>query len=564
MSKYPKIKDKDFSKKINKVFKKYKIEEKKSSMKDICFPKSFTHSKPQNFVSKYINPETPYTDLLIYHNIGSGKTCAAINIAEQWKKKRKILVVVPASLKGNFRTELKSLCAGNSYLTNKERKLLKDLHPTDNEYKKIMKESDIRIDKIYNIMSYNKFIDLCKVKKIELDNKLLIIDEIQNLISEKGSNYKILYKTIEKAPKNLRLILLSATPIFDKPIEIGLTLNLLRLPNKIPLKDFNTLFMEKYTNKKITDYKAINMDKFKNFIKGFISYYRGAPPYTYPEKEIKYVKCNMENFQYKSYLTVLSKEIKKKEFSGDILKLPNDFFIGSRIISNVAFPNKGINEKGFKSFTGTKLKLENLKKYSIKFYKILKKIKNCKGTIFIYSNFKEFGGIKSLVQVLEYYKYKNYVEHGEGNKRFAIWSGDEVTSLKEEIKTIFNQKENKDGSKIKIILGSPSIKEGVSLLRVQQVHILEPYWNLSRLEQIIGRAVRYCSHKDVKKKERKVKVFIYISSHQKEKESIDEYIQKLAFSKNKLIKDFENALKEISVDCYLNKNANEKNIKCQL
>lgn len=559
MKRYPKIQDKDFNKKINKIFNKYKIDDKKKTMKEICYPQSFTHSKPQNFVSKYINPETPYTDLLIYHNIGSGKTCAAINLAEQWKNKRNIIVVLPASLKGNFRTELRSLCAGNNYLTNKERDKLKKLHPQDEEYKEIMKDSDDRIDKVYNILSYNKFMELCEKKKIKLEKSLLIIDEVQNLISEKGSYYKILYKTIEKAPKDLRLIIMSATPIFDKPLEIGLTLNLLRLPNKIPIKEFNSTFIEKNNN----EYKAINMDEFKKYIKGYISYYQGAPPYTYPKKEIKYVRCNMENFQYKSYLAVLRKEIKNKNFLGDIMKLPNNFFIGSRIISNIAFPNKGINENGFKSLTGKKLDITNLKKYSIKFYKILKKIKKSKGTIFIYSNFKEYGGIKSLVHILEYHKYKNYKDNGEGNKRFAVWSGDENISLKEEIKTIFNQKENKDGSKIKILLGSPSIKEGVSLFRVRQVHILEPYWNLSRLEQIIGRAVRYCSHKDVKKKERKVNVYIYIASHDNEKESIDEYIQKMAFSKNKLIKDFENALKEVAVDCYLNKNSNEKNIKCQ-
>ena len=39
--------------------------------------------------------------------------------------------------------------------------------------------------------------------------------------------------------------------------------------------------------------------------------------------------------------------------------------------------------------------------------------------------------------------------------------------------------------------------EGISLTGVRQVHIMEPYWNVSRLDQVIGRAVRYCSHKDV-------------------------------------------------------------------
>ena len=45
------------------------------------------------------------------------------------------------------------------------------------------------------------------------------------------------------------------------------------------------------------------------------------------------------------------------------------------------------------------------------------------------------------------------------------------------------------------MLGSPSIKEGVSLLRIEQVHILEPYWNMSRILQIIGRATRDSNNK---------------------------------------------------------------------
>ena len=50
-------------------------------------------------------------DLLIYHRIGSGKTCSAIQIGEKFKKNKRIIVVVPASLRGNFRNELRSsLC----------------------------------------------------------------------------------------------------------------------------------------------------------------------------------------------------------------------------------------------------------------------------------------------------------------------------------------------------------------------------------------------------------------------------------------------------------------------
>lgn len=567
---YPNIKNKNFHKKINKIFAKYKINKKKRTMEQICYPTTFKHQQPQEFVAKYINPKTPYKGLLIFHSIGAGKTCSAVNIGEHWKKKRRIIVVVPASLRGNFRKELRSKCAGNSYITESDRKKLKKLHPSSMEYKNIVKKSDKLIDKYYDIWSYNKFIDNIK-NGINLKNKVLIIDEIQNMISESGSYYKILHDAIKNAPNDLRIILLSATPIFDKPIELALTMNLLRLPVELPTGgEFYNLFMKKDVKKGITRYKTKNMNILKNRIKGHISYFRGAPPYVYPMKEMNYVPCRMREFQYKSYLAVTKPDKQMSRYygfrEGDILKLPRDFMLGGRFISNIAYPNKGIGQNGYDSLKPQHMKLKELEKYSVKFHKMLKKIKKCNGTIFIYSNFLEYGGLKPFIKILEYYGFKNYVEHKEGKKRYATWTGDDTDRIREEIKTIFNKKDNYDGSKIKILLGSPSIKEGVSLLRVQQVHIMEPYWNISRVEQVIGRAVRYCSHKDMPKERRKVEIYMYITYHPYEKITVDQYIQKLALNKHVLVKEFEQAMKEAAVDCELNKHANvfkgDKAIKC--
>ena len=148
---------------------------------------------------------------------------------------------------------------------------------------------------------------------------------------------------------------------------------------------------------------------------------------------------------------------------------------------------------------------------------------------------------------------------------FAVWTGDETHSYKEEIKSVFNKKDNHDGSKIKIFLGTPSIKEGVSLLRVEQVHILEPYWNLSRMKQIIGRAIRYCSHKDLSSKRRFVDIFLYLSTYPKV-ETVDQYIWKLAKKKDKLISKFEIALKEKAIDCSIFHSSNvygDEELNCE-
>ena len=563
--KYPDIKSDNFNQSINKIYKKYKIPKKKKKFNEICMPKKFELQLPQKFLAEFLNPSTPYKGVLVYHRIGAGKTCTAVRIGEGFKKYRNIIVVLPASLKGNFRTELRSQCAGNEYITEAERTLLKKLHPSDSKYKEIIKRTDERIDKYYTIYSYNKFIEHIQNNQIKLKNSLLIIDEIQNMVSEEGTYYTELYKLITKAPDDLRIVLLSATPMFDKPNELGLTINLLRPSNPFPVgNDFDKKFI-KSTLKSDGEYKVTtkNMHIFKNIIKGYISFFRGAPAYVFPEMKIKYVRCEMSDFQYASYKAILRneenidvKKIKKKVNKNlNVSELPNNFFIGTRYVSNIVFPNKKVGDDGLESFTKLKI-LNGLEKYSTKFHNMINRINRTSGKIFIYSSFKEFAGLKSFIKVLEAYGYKDYAQFGEGTKRFAIWSGDENMNYKEEIKSVFNMEKNLNGSKLKIILGSSSIKEGVSFKGVRQVHIIDPYWNLPRLEQVIGRASRFCSHKDLPKDKRTVKVYIYLSVCEKEKETIDQYIYRLSLRKNKLVNEFEKAIKETAIDCDLNFNAN--------
>ena len=530
---------------------KYKIKPNKKSMKELCIPKKFKLQISQKFLSEFFE-QSKLKGMLIYHKIGAGKTCTAITMAEKLKKKMNVVIILPAALIGNFRNELRSECPGDEYITAAERKKLSKFKPADCEFQTIIKKSDIKINKYYTIYSYHKFVELAKTNKIKLNNTLLIIDEVQNMISETGAFHKNLKRLIDNSDDKTRIILLSATPMFDKPVEIAMTLNLLKPDKEIFTgNDFNQNFLTIKKNKEGMYYKAKNLKLFKEMITGMVSYYRGAPPQTFPEEIFKVVRCNMSDFQYKSYLTAMSSEdnfIRGSFRNVDILKMPTSFFIGPRIISNISFPNKSIGITGFSSFADDALLIQNIKTYSVKFYKIYKAIGKSEGPVFIYSNFKEIGGLRTLVPFLEAHGYKNYKVHGEGEKRFSVWTGDEPHIVKEEIKYIFNQKENENGSRIKIMLGSPSIKEGISLLRVEQVHILEPYWNLSRIHQIIGRAIRYCSHKDLPKRRRHVDVFLYLATYPSKK-TIDEYIWSLAKKKYKLIKQFEDALKMKAFDC---------------
>lgn len=481
-----------------------------------------------------MGPSSKQKKILLYHKIGSGKTCTAIQIGEAWKKTRHIIVVVPAFLVQNFYNELKSACG---------------------EYK-----TDSEIHKHYSIYSYHGFIG--SLSRISLQNAVLIVDEVHNMVSDTGVFYSALAKKLARAPDDLRVVLMSATPIFDHPSEIALTLNLLLKPeDHLPTqRAFEELFIDE--DQETGNLHMKNADILRSKVSGLISFYSGMPARAYPRLEFNTVKCTMSDFQHQSYLTSLRK--KQASILGrGILRLPLSFFLGARMTSNVAFPNRKANNAGFKSWEGKFIRGELLKKYSIKFYKILKRIQSApRGTkIFIYSSFVEYGGVKSLVAVLEengYLNWKNKQEDDKG-RWFAIWTGHETTKYKEEIRKTFNQR----ASGLDIIIGSPSIREGVTLLRVQQVHILEPYWNFSRIIQVLGRAYRFCTHQDLPPHQRVVRVYLYLAIRPDEAKykndedltdrySIDRYIAKIAIIKKDLNSEFEKVLQQESVDCRLN------------
>ena len=116
--------------------------------------------------------------------------------------------------------------------------------------------------------------------------------------------------------------------------------------------------------------------------------------------------------------------------------------------------------------------------------------------------------------------------------------------------------ENVFGSIIKIIMISPAGAEGINLKNVRQVHIMEPFWNEVRIDQIIGRAIRQCSHRDLPMEERKVDVYRYKMIRKNEKGTTDEKMEDISRKKNNLIQSFLEAVREVAVDCGLFKNHN--------
>jgi hypothetical protein len=98
--------------------------------------------------------------------------------------------------------------------------------------------------------------------------------------------------------------------------------------------------------------------------------------------------------------------------------------------------------------------------------------------------------------------------------------------------------------------------EGINLSNVRQVHIMEPYWNEVRIEQVIGRALRFCQHKDLPMNERIVDIYRYTMFRNNKKKTSDEKLEEISRKKNNLLLSFIESVKEVAVDCNIFKNHN--------
>lgn len=181
-----------------------------------------------------------------------------------------------------------------------------------------------------------------------------------------------------------------------------------------------------------------------------------------------------------------------------------------------------------------------------------------KGPTVIYTNYVRMEGIDIIKIYLKYFDFSGYDEKKKKETKYCYgeFHGAIINrETRQKTKLAFNSIENIKGEVIKIILFSPAGTEGISLANVRQMHITEPYWNEVRIRQMIGRALRQCSHKDLPLQERHVDIFRYkmVRIGEGKKITTDEHIEQSAKNKDTLLQTFYMALKEIAIDCKLNK-----------
>ena len=276
---------------INSFFERYREElenvEKTITCDSLRGADSFSLLTHQKIVKDYMNLYTPYRGLLLYHKLGTGKTCTSIAIAEGMKNHKRVIIMTPKSLRDNYMEELKKcgdlmykknqyweriddpsafetlssvLGLSMEYITRNKGAWLVDISKPPN----VLSSSDMKsLDDQLNEMIQNKytFINYNGLRASRLqeltndyeknlfDNSIIIIDEAHNFISRivnklqkekavpenaRGEKERLpkamslkLYEYLLSA-KDARIVLLSGTPVINYPNEIGILFNILR------------------------------------------------------------------------------------------------------------------------------------------------------------------------------------------------------------------------------------------------------------------------------------------------------------------------------------------------
>lgn len=603
--------------------------------------KGHIYNDPMQLVLRnLISKNTIYDSILLYWQTGVGKTAAAISIAEGFKEYvsnmgRKVLVLVKnGNIEKNFRNEILS------EITRGEYNIDEDEFEGNN-----MNKLNRKINKVYNFMTYGTFVnkvlgakDFIKddfgknIKGNErkqssnaitnFNNTVIIIDEAHNVTN--NDVYMALIKVLKNS-YNYRLVLLTATPMYDNSKEIMEISNLLNVNNKLlPIRndlfksenpimnktqsDFLTSRILKNGVTSITEYgKKLLLESMKGKV-SFLEVNTDSFPERIDKGEsllkdrigtLKVVYCEMSDYQYNVYDMALkldsnengemnddgeNGEINGNE--GDNIKR-SSLYKNSSDASTMVYPKNlygkdGFNECFIENEKGLVLKpkykhvfTKELEKYSCKLYKVLENVKNSKGNVFIYSNYVNQGGISLIKQMLLANDYVEYPKRSNNGNTFILYDDSMSVELRESLRNVFNNVNNKNGEYAKIIIGSPIISEGITLKNVRQVHILEPTWNMSRINQIIGRAIRHYSHDMLPIEDRNVEIYKYCaikndSIYRVIKDDgaiksnriyfIDKEKYILIEEKDRANKIVERVLKESAFDCAYNKNKNKKSI----
>ena len=439
-----------------------------------------------------------------------------------------------------------------------------------------------------------------------------------------GKQFPPVIKKILRTAENTKLILLSATPMYNTAEEIVDLVNLLLINDGKTPMNVKKLFKNGFLT---SEGKKIFISK----ISGYISYLRGESPVNFPQKLyplpdyglynknypkydingdkltgkikfIKFIECEMTGLQWEVYQKYFDTRIDEGNYFDTIGLQVCNLVCGDKLDikkEQINFVGDYFGNSGFQNIitidnkkTGLKLEFKNelvkenftldkIHNISIKLKKIIEGLEKSNGICFVYSQFL-WSGIYPLAISLELLGYSNYsgsnllpnsykipkkkmnVKDENGNikerkMKYLIIRGGASEDFDKYKKV--DELNNSDGSLLKIVLGTKAAGEGLNILNVREVHVMEPWFHLNRIEQVIGRGIRNCSHKDLKKELRNVSVFHYCITEPKTderpiRETLDMKLYRQAEEKIGKIGKVMEIVKKSAIDCHLNREGN--------
>jgi superfamily II DNA or RNA helicase len=469
------------------------------------------------------------------------------------------------------------------------------------------------MNSLYSVFN-NSVIIIDEVHNIhEMEGKDNIASVLENMFTKVCDSYDNPEKTI-----NIILLLLSATPMKNSAKEIlYLTKLLLLNTGEFRKAEVKTMYSQlessfvKVTGEPGQAETIFSLSKhgerlLENLLTGKISYVRSENPFAFPIRlyprisiEPKYIPLTTDFSSdtvireeervnmFKLYPTYLSETFTKNYYKS-ISKLggKNDLFESH--IDNLIFLNKYENIPIFKEegqlpkkYTDDfkllwrssyhPLYIDFLGDIAPKLKTLVELInQNKHGTIFIYTN-KVEKRLYYLAAVLEANGITNFIPEDSALENTSYQIPKAKVSFKyamltsyskrhqSQILKTFNSKANRNGEKIKILIGSKIAQEGINTKNIREIHILDPWWNISQMEQVIGRGLRNCSHTDLDFIQRNTTIFHHVAFfdyNTTKNETIDYYIYRRCELKQKYISRIEKLLQRVSIDCNLNMNRN--------
>ena len=395
-------------------------------------------------------------------------------------------------------------------------------------------------------------------------------------------------------------------------------------------EEFSALFLDGLNIK--------NPMMFRRRIQGLVSYFKGADERLLPRRidmEHTLEKVEMSTEQFTRYLEVrwIEMKIDSRRGRSKLNENLSTFRVPTRLVCDYATPPdlrvaevnaEGVSEdkapdndevlKRIKANPAKYLSEKALEAFSPKMLTILKNIKKSLGSNqFVYSQYRALEGLGILSAILDTAGWQPYKIVKQANQwvedpgmlddrpAYTFYTGEEKEEERDLTRQIFNGVYSKNFPAslkesvakrpkkiLQLLMASASGAEGITLANVRHVHIVEPHWTPARHDQVIGRAIRICSHATLPMEDRTVKVSFYISvfsdDQKKTQEgpnitpirrndmvtkryegdpvetfmSTDEYLYETAFEKERISQRIALLLKESAIDCEIHRKLHSK------